>query len=105
MVSRRYLLATAVLALVTSGGAQAETIQVTIKKLAFAPADIHVKVGDTVKWVNMDAVAHSATTKGGWDVTIPPNKSASEVMKKAGEFNYHCRFHPNMTGHITVAGR
>jgi hypothetical protein len=38
MVSRRYLLATAALALAMSSGAQAETIQVTIKKLAFAPA-------------------------------------------------------------------
>ncbi|WP_280821844.1 cupredoxin domain-containing protein [Pseudaminobacter soli (ex Li et al. 2025)] len=63
---------------------------------------MHAEVGDTVKWVNMDAVAHSATTKGGWDVTVRPHKSASAVMTKAGEFNYHCRFHPNMTGHITV---
>ncbi|PSJ57657.1 cupredoxin domain-containing protein [Pseudaminobacter soli (ex Li et al. 2025)] len=103
MVSKGYLLATAVVALIVTDTAQAETIQVTIKKLAFAPADIHAKVGDTVKWVNTDPIAHSATTKGGWDLTIPPNKTASEVMKKAGEFNYHCRFHPNMKGHITVA--
>ena len=34
--------------------AQAETIQVIIDKLVFAPVDVNAKVGDTVEWVNKD---------------------------------------------------
>lgn len=74
-----------------------------IKDLAFAPADISVKVGDTVVWVNTDPLAHTATVDGSWEVMVAPNQTASKVMKTAGDFNYHCRYHPNMTGHISVA--
>lgn len=83
--------------------AQAETITVTIEKLVFSPADIKAKVGDTVVWVNKDVFAHTATVKGGWDVMLPPKKSASLVLEKAGAVDYYCRFHPNMKGHITVS--
>jgi plastocyanin len=83
--------------------ARADTITVTIEKLVFSPVDIKAKVGDTVEWVNKDILAHTATVKGGWDVMIPPKKSASLVLKKAGTVEYFCRFHPNMKGHITVS--
>jgi plastocyanin len=82
--------------------AQAKTITVTVDKMAFSPADITAKVGDTVEWVNKDAFAHTATVKGGWEVMLPVKKSGSIVMDKAGTINYFCRFHPNMKGHITV---
>ncbi|WP_156886951.1 cupredoxin domain-containing protein [Pleomorphomonas oryzae] len=82
---------------------KAETIQVTIDKLVFSPASVEAKVGDTIKWVNKDAFAHTATVKNGWEVMIPPKKSASLTLKAAGTVDYFCRFHPNMTGHIAVA--
>ena len=50
---------------------KAETIQVTIDKLAFSPATVEAKVGDTIVWVNKDVFAHTATVKDGWDVMIP----------------------------------
>jgi plastocyanin len=83
--------------------AQAKTITVTVDKMAFSPADITAKVGDTVEWVNKDAFAHTATVKGGWEVMLPVKKSGSIVMDKAGTINYFCRFHPNMKGQITVS--
>jgi plastocyanin len=82
--------------------ARAETITVTIEKLVFSPVDIKAKVGDTIEWVNKDVLAHTATVKGGWDVMIPPKKSASLVLKEVGTVEYYCRFHPNMKGHVTV---
>ena len=82
--------------------AQAKTITVTVDKMAFSPADITAKVGDTVEWVNKDAFAHTATVKGGWEVMLPVKKSGSMVMDKAGTIDYFCRFHPNMKGQITV---
>src|SRR6185312_6214880 len=83
--------------------AQAKTITVTVDKMAFSPADITAKVGDTVEWVNKDAFAHTATVKGGWEVMLPVKKSGSIVMDKAGTIDYICRFHPNMKGQITVS--
>jgi len=84
--------------------AWAETIKVVIDKLVFAPEDIKAKIGDTIEWTNTDILAHTATLKGGWDVMIPPRKSASVVLRAAGTFEYYCRFHPNMKGRIVVSG-
>jgi plastocyanin len=80
----------------------ADTVTVTIDKLVFSPAEISVKAGDTVEWVNKDAFAHTATVKGGWEVMIPPKKTASRVMTAKVTVDYFCRFHPNMKGRITV---
>ncbi|MER8569195.1 cupredoxin family copper-binding protein [Mesorhizobium sp. M0924] len=81
---------------------QAETIQVTIDKLVFSPATVDAKVGDTIKWVNKDVFAHTATVKGGWEVMIPPKTTASLTLRKAEAVDYFCRFHPNMKGHVAV---
>jgi plastocyanin len=83
--------------------AQAETITVTVDKMAFSPAEINAKVGDTVEWVNKDPFAHTATVKGGWEVMLPVKKSGSITLNKAGTIDYFCRFHPNMKGKITVS--
>ncbi|PSJ56617.1 cupredoxin domain-containing protein [Pseudaminobacter soli (ex Li et al. 2025)] len=103
MLSKRHLRRTVALALSLGAlPAQAETIQVTIEKMAFSPADIKVKVGDTIEWVNKDILAHTATVEGGWDVMIPAKKTASMVLGTANAVDYYCRFHPNMKGRITV---
>lgn len=83
--------------------ARAETIQVIIDRLVFSPATVEAKVGDTIEWVNKDVFAHTATVKGGWEVMIPPKKSASLRLKAAGPVDYFCRFHPNMKGRLVVA--
>jgi plastocyanin len=94
----------AVFALASTGTAAAATVRVTIDKLAFSPVNVEVHVGDTVEWVNHDFVAHTATAKArGWDVMIPPGKSAQLVVKKAGTVDYFCRFHPNMKGKVVIA--
>src|SRR5512143_4036381 len=78
---------------------QAETIQVTIDKLVFAPAEVNAKVGDTIEWVNKDTLVHTATaTNGDWNVSIQPNQRGQVVVKKVGAADYFCKFHPNMTG-------
>ncbi len=98
------------LALALAGGmhsqpGQAATVIVTVRDLQYEPAEIKAKIGDAVVWVNKDIVAHTATVKGGWDVTIEAGKAARLVLKKAGTFEYYCRFHPNMTGKLNVQKR
>ncbi|MEY9559995.1 cupredoxin domain-containing protein [Sinorhizobium fredii] len=81
---------------------QAETLKVTIERLVYTPADIEAKVGDEVEWINKDALVHTATVKGGADVLLPAKKSGSLLLQEPGSFDYICRYHPNMKGHITV---
>ena len=84
--------------------AHAETIQIVIENLAFAPTEASVKVGDTIEWVNKDVFAHTATARNGdFDVNQPPKKTVTSVLNKAGTVEYYCRFHPNMKATLTVA--
>ena len=81
-----------------------ETIRVTIDKLKFDPPKISAHVGDTVEWASNDFVAHTATAKSkDWDVAIPAKGVGRVILEHAGEVDYFCRFHPNMTGEIVVA--
>jgi plastocyanin len=83
--------------------ARAETLVVTVDDMAFSPAVLDAKVGDTVKWVNKDTFAHTATA-GGWEVKLPLHGSGSIVVGKPQTIDYRCRLHPNMTGRIIVGG-
>ena len=87
-----------------SVSARAETIQITIDKLAFAPAELDAKVGDTIEWINKDALVHTATaTNGDWNVNIAPKQTGRLVLNKPGSTEYFCKYHPNMKGRVTVA--
>ncbi len=84
--------------------AQAATIQISMENLEIAPAEVSAKVGDTIEWINKDVLAHTATAKSGdFDVMLPPKKSGTTVLKKAGTIEYYCRFHPNMKATLNVA--
>jgi len=84
--------------------AQAATIQVVMENLVIAPAEATAKVGDTIEWINKDIFAHTATARNGdFDVTMPPKKTVTSVLKNAGTVEYYCRFHPNMKAVLTVA--
>jgi hypothetical protein len=58
----------------------------------------------TIEWINKDIFAHTATARNGdWDVTMPPKKTVTSVLNKAGAVEYYCRFHPNMKATLVVA--
>src|SRR5205809_5324004 len=93
----------ALLLVLAAGSARAEVIEIKAEKLGFAPAQVSAHVGDTIVWVNADFVAHTATARNhDFDVAMPPNSKKTLVLKKAGAVDYFCRFHPNMTGTVTV---
>lgn len=83
---------------------RAATIQISMENLEVSPAAVSAKVGDTVEWINKDIFMHSATARNGdFDVNLPPKKTGSVVLKKAGTVDYYCRYHPNMKATINVA--
>jgi plastocyanin len=84
--------------------AHAATIQIVMQDLVFAPAEASAKVGDTIEWVNKDVFAHTATARNGdFDVNLPPKKTVTSVLNKAGTVEYYCRFHPNMKAVLKIA--
>ena len=84
--------------------AHAATIEITMENLVISPAEVTAKVGDTISWINKDVFAHTATAKNGdFDVMLPPKKSATFVLNKAGTVDYYCRYHPNMKATLKVA--
>ncbi|MBR1133568.1 cupredoxin domain-containing protein [Bradyrhizobium iriomotense] len=83
--------------------AHAAIIEITMENLVISPAEVSAKVGDTIIWINKDVFAHTATAKNGnFDVTLPPKKSATSVVKKAGTVEYYCRYHPNMKATLKI---
>jgi plastocyanin len=87
-----------------SVSAHAATIQISMENMVIAPLETSAKVGDTIEWINKDILLHTATARNGdWDVVMPPKKTVTLVLKKAGTIDYYCRFHPNMKGTLTVA--
>jgi plastocyanin len=83
------------------------TTSVEIKDFAFSPANITVKIGDTVTWTNKDSAAHTVTAdSGSSDAPSSGNIAAggtySFKFTKAATYIYHCAIHPNMQGSVTV---
>ena len=81
----------------------ARVVSITIDKATFGDTPAGIKVGDTVEWINNDIFDHTSTSAiGGWDIVVPAGKKARVVMKKAGVFDYICKYHPNMIGTVVV---
>ena len=72
------------------------THTVTIDGARFSPADLTVRAGDTIVWVNNDILAHTATARNGAfdSKVIEPGKRWKFVVKQKGNFEYTCSFHP-----------
>ena len=104
MAPRWIVAIVAALMLAMPVSADAATVQITMENLVISPAEASAKVGDTIEWINKDILAHTATARNGdWDMTIPPNKTVTSVLQKAGTIEYYCRYHPNMKATLVVA--
>ena len=81
-----------------------KTDYIIVDALTYGPAPHDLRVGDTVRWVNKDIVKHSATARdGSFDVDLPVGASGTATLSRPGVLAYYCRYHPNMTGNLTVS--
>ncbi len=76
---------------------------VIIVNSQFSPADLEIKVGDEVEWVNQDSVAHTVSFENGdVDEQLVPGATLVQKIDEKGEFRYFCRLHPGMQGSVVV---
>jgi plastocyanin len=78
--------------------------QVSIIDNGYSPGNVSVYVGDTVMWSNTGKRAHTTTSdSGAWNSgTIGAGGTFTFTFNQAGTFAYHCAFHEEMHGTITV---
>ena len=80
--------------------------EVSIRNLRYEPAELNIKVGDTVKWTNDDDREHTVVSRDKEAKFKSPvlhqGESWSMTFDKAGKFSYGCRLHPRMRGTIIV---
>lgn len=74
----------------------------------YAPNTLRLQVGDIVRWVNPAASdRHSVreTERAAFAFDLAPGEDARVTVRRAGTYRYQCRFHPWMSGTITVEAR
>jgi len=92
--------------LLLSPGVAGSTV-VIIRNFAFEPAQVRVKAGETVTWLNCDdegQPAHTSTSdQGVWgSASLTTGQVFSREFTQIGQFPYHCEPHPFMTATVIV---
>ncbi len=84
---------------------------VLIENFAFAPATLTIKKGESVEFIQKDAIPHTVTTDphplhtqlpGFESSLLSQGQSYIYTFDKAGTWTYHCHPHPTMQGTIVV---
>jgi plastocyanin len=81
------------------------TKTVSIQNFSFSPANITIKRGTRVIWINRDSAPHTATANNGRSFDsgrLGPGQRFSHTFRTAGKKAYHCEIHPSMKGSVTV---
>ena len=95
-----------------SGASHAAPVEVEIKisKFKFEPAEVTVKPGTRIRWVNLDDTPHTVQSTQGQEKVIASKAMDTDdkyelVIAKEGDYSYFCTVHPFMTGIIHVRKR
>ena len=89
--------------LLSARAARAEDIAVHIDNFVFEPAQLTVKVGQTVTWTNRDDIPHTVVCAGKFrSKTMDTDGTFSFTFTAPGDYKYFCSLHPHMTGLVKV---
>lgn len=82
------------------------TASVAIVDFAFDPGSVSVAAGGTVTWTNQGATVHTVSADDGSfeSGSLDPGATFSFTFNSPGTVSYHCNFHSNMVGSVTVSG-
>lgn len=81
--------------------------RVLIDGMAFHPAVVQARHGDTITWVNKDLFIHNVTVVANHAGSgeLPPGKTWRYTVPSGKSFDYVCTLHPTMTGRVEVGPR
>ena len=110
-MSRAWLAAAALVAVAAAGAAGTEQKRkpvlhrVTIDATSFTPAELTIRAGDSVVWMNRDVIPHTATQSGGKGFdsgTLKSGDAWKHTFTTGGTVDYVCTFHPTMKGRVMI---
>lgn len=83
---------------------QQPTRTVEIQGFRFKPANITIKRGTRVRWINRDSAAHTVTANNGAfnSGLLRKGETFSRTFRTVGKRAYHCNPHPYMRGSVVV---
>jgi len=86
------------------GAVSENTVEVKITGFSFDPATITIKVGSTIKWINMDSAAHTVVSDdNSWtSARLKQGDTYTHTFDQAGTYPYHCGLHSSMLATIIV---
>lgn len=83
---------------------------VTIVDNSYQPSEVQLAAGGAVQFTNEGSNVHSITIERGgpggtpfFDQDSNPNSTVLVPFPDGGVYYLHCKYHPDMTGNITVA--
>jgi len=79
--------------------------EVKIDNFTFAPMNLTVAAGTTVKWVNRDDIPHTVVSEDKSTFkseALDTDDSFSYTFTKPGTYTYFCSIHPKMTAKVLV---
>jgi plastocyanin len=88
-----------------AGARKQRTRTVLIQNFKFKPAQITIKRGTRVVWINKDTSPHTATANNGRSFDsgrLRSEQRFSHTFRREGKKPYHCELHPHMKGSVTV---
>ena len=77
-------------------------LSISIRESKFLPNASLMPPGATVIWTNDDKIVHNVTGNGWSSGDLEPGDSFSKTFDRAGDYNYHCSIHPEMTGFLKI---
>ncbi|MDX6739549.1 plastocyanin/azurin family copper-binding protein [Actinocorallia sp. A-T 12471] len=80
-----------------------EVIPVKVANMVYSPANLTIKVGQTVEWTFDDnGLLHDVVGDDGLKSDLVATGTYRHTFTKVGTFKYLCSVHPMMTGTVTV---
>lgn len=95
------------LALVSFSAFAQTTVEVVIENYQYSPAEVRIRSGDTVRWINREKrTSHSVVFPGEGGVEserLFPDETWQRTFSRPGTYSYNCGPHPEMKGLILVS--
>lgn len=89
--------------------APADAVVINIAKMKYEQPEVTIKAGQTVTWINLEAMPHNVAFKAGMigdakldGAMMKKDQSYSITFNEAGTYDYFCTPHPFMKGKVIV---